>query len=338
VLGVILLGAFIYVATDKRRITMAINDPKAVVKIDGEEVRIEAPGATITLRAGTHDMEVRWGDGQFQTRRFVVRRGDNEDLRVEYEPTRNDGVTASREKPSEAAPKPGTGADSTGPTRQITNSIGMKLTPIPAGEFLMGSDESDEDAIDAEFLDKAAGKKQKHRVRITRPFYLGVTEVTRGQFRRFVDEASYQTEAEKDGRGGYGWDEKTEKVEANPKFTWRNAGFEQTDHHPVVNVSWNDAQAFIAWLSRKEGKSYRLPTEAEWEYACRAGTTTRFSFGDDQEGLAAFGNIADATAKEKYPKWTWALAGRDGYVYTAPVGRYNPNAWGLFDMHGNVWE
>ncbi len=224
--------------------------------------------------------------------------------------------------------------------KEWTNSIGMKLALIPAGEFLMGSDESDPDAYDDEFVDKAAGKMQKHRVRITRPFYLGVTEVTRGQFRRFVDEAGYQTEAEKkDSKGGYGWNEATKQFEQDPKFTWQNAGFEQTDDHPVVNVSWNDAQAFVAWLSRKEGKTYRLPTEAEWEYACRAGTTTRYVFGDDPEGMAAFGNIADGTLKEKYPNWQWAtIAARDGYVYTAPVGRYKSNKWGLFDMHGNVYE
>jgi formylglycine-generating enzyme required for sulfatase activity len=102
-------------------------------------------------------------------------------------------------------------------------------------------------------------------------------------------------------------------------------------------VSWNDAVAFAAWLSRKEGATYRLPTEAEWEDACRAGTTTRYSCGDDPEGLVAVGNIADGTAKEKYPEWT-TIAARDGYVYTAPVGRSHPNAWGLFDLHGNVWE
>ena len=155
-------------------------------------------------------------------------------------------------------------------------------------------------------------------MRITRPFYLGATEVTRGQFRRFVDEAGYQTEAEKDGKGGYGWNEEKKTFEQDPRYTWQNAGFEQTDEHPVVNVSWNDAVAFAAWLSRKEGRTYRLPTEAEWEYACRAGTTTRYSSGDDPEGLAAVGNV--------------------GGKGTAPVGRYNPNAWGLFDMHGNVWE
>jgi sulfatase modifying factor 1 len=104
-----------------------------------------------------------------------------------------------------------------------------------------------------------------------------------------------------------------------------------------VNVSWNDAQAFVAWLSRKEGKTYRMPAEAEWEYACRAGSTRRYSFGDDSEGLAAMGNVADGTAKEKFPDLT-TIAARDGFVDTAPVGRYNANAWGLYDMHGNVWE
>ncbi len=223
------------------------------------------------------------------------------------------------ERAATAAPTPDTKpAGPTAPLREITNSIGMKLVLIPAGVFMMGSDENFPYAQDDEVVVDAAGKKQKHRVRITRPFYLGATEVTRGQFRRFVDEAGYQTEAEKDGKGGYGWNEEKKRFEQDPRYTWQIAGFEQTDEHPVVNVSWNDAVAFAAWLSRKEGATYRLPTEAEWEYACRAGTTSRYSSGDDPKGLAAVGNI-------------------DGKG-TVPVGRYNPNAWGLFDMHGNVWE
>ena len=103
------------------------------------------------------------------------------------------------------------------------------------------------------------------------------------------------------------------------------------------NVSWNDAQAFAAWLGRKEGNPYRLPTEAEWEYACRAGTTSLWSIGDDEEDLAAVGNISDGTAKEKYSDRP-GLVARDGYIFTAPVGRFRQNAFGLFDMHGNVWE
>ena len=130
----------------------------------------------------------------------------------------------------------------------------------------------------------------------------------------------------------------TKKYQFNGKYSWRNAGFEQTDEHPVVNVSWNDAVAFCKWLSRKEGKTYRLPTEAEWEYACRAGTTTRYYSGDDPETLAKVGNVADATAKAKFANWKYTIKASDGYVFTAPVGQFTPNAFGLYDMHGNAWQ
>ena len=122
-------------------------------------------------------------------------------------------------------------------------------------------------------------------------------------------------------------------------YNWLHTGFEQTDDHPVVNASRNDAEAFVSWLSQKEGKKYRLPTEAEWEYACRAGTTTRFNIGDDASGLTVAGNIVDGTFKDRYPDdGPKAVQGRDGYVYTAPVARFQQNAFGLYDMHGNVWE
>jgi sulfatase modifying factor 1 len=214
------------------------------------------------------------------------------------------------------------------PGEVITNSIGMKLTLIPAGEFWMGAAKSEGGQDD---------EQPVHRVRITRPFYLGQFEVTRGQFAQFVSDQSYKTEAEQDGKGGYGTDDKGNWTQ-KPEYTWRNPGFAQTDDHPVVNVSWHDADAFCKWLSRKEGKTYRLPTEAEWEYACRAGTTTPYFHGADPEGLAAVGNVADGTAKAKFSSWSWTINARDGYVYTAPVGKFRPNAFGLYDMHGNVWE
>ena len=212
----------------------------------------------------------------------------------------------------------------------VTNSLGMKLVLIPAGEFLMGSDDSDKDAYDFE--------KPRHRVRISRPFSLGVHEVTRGQFRRFVESGIYRTEAEREGKGSYGFNEEKKIWEHAPKYTWRDTGFTQGEDHPVVNVSWDDAVSFCAWLGRIEGRTYRLPTEAEWEYACRWGMTTRFWVGDDAESLAGVGNVADGTAKAKYPEWTEAMAARDGFVFTAPVGRLRPNPFGLFDMHGNVYE
>ena len=125
----------------------------------------------------------------------------------------------------------------------------------------------------------------KHKVRITKPFYLGTYHVTRGQFRQFVSAAGYKTDVETSGKPMTGWDREKKNLgmrypaweSGKPKlsdkdYSWRNPGFEQTDEHPVVNVSWNDAVAFCKWLSKKEGKTYRLPTEAEWEYACRAGT------------------------------------------------------------------
>ena len=111
----------------------------------------------------------------------------------------------------------------------------------------------------------------------------------------------------------------------------------------MVIVSWNDALAYCKLLNEREGlkryDGYRLPTEAEWEYACRAGTTSRYQFGDDPETLALVGNIADGTLKAEYPNWKWpTIAARDGFINTAPVGQFRPNAFNLYDMHGNVWE
>ena len=235
-----------------------------------------------------------------------------------------------------------------GGKKQITNSIGMKLTLIPAGEFKMGSGESAEDT--AAFFNKTYGEnllradafkdeQPQHRVRITKPFYLGTYHVTRGQFRQFVVDTGYKTDAEKgDTPSAFGWDPDAKRFEYNNRYSWRKVGFEQTDEHPVVNVSWNDAVAFCKWLSRKEGKTYRLPSEAEWEYACRAGTTTRYFSGDDPETLSTFGNVADATAKAKFPYWRYTLKASDGYMFTAPVGSFQPNAFGLYDMHGNAWQ
>jgi formylglycine-generating enzyme required for sulfatase activity len=233
--------------------------------------------------------------------------------------------------------------------KQITNSIGMKLTLIPSGEFMMGSRESAEET--AAFFNKTYGSNAlkavyfenehpQHRVRITKQFYLGTYHVTRGQFRQFVADTGYKTDAENRvaGFNGFGCDPNTKKLGDDEKYSWRNVGFEQTDEHPVLNVSWNDAMAFCKWLSHKEGKTYRLPTEAEWEYACRAGTTTRYFSGDDPETLAKVGNVADAAIQAQFPAWKLTIKANDGYAFTAPVGKFKPNAFGLYDMHGNAWQ
>ena len=228
----------------------------------------------------------------------------------------------------------------------LTNSIGMKMAPIPADDFMMGSAVSAKDVAQAFknygalSLDEFEDEHPRHRVRITRPFHLGIHEVTVGQFRKFIEETGYRTDAEKgiEFEGAFGFDPETGELGESKVYSWRNVGFERTDEHPVVNVSWNDAMAFCKWLSRKESKSYRLPTEAEWEYACRAGTATRYYHGNDPQGLAAVGNVADATAKEKFPDWDWSIKARDGYVFSSPVGAFQPNAFGLYDMHGNAYE
>jgi formylglycine-generating enzyme required for sulfatase activity len=212
-----------------------------------------------------------------------------------------------------------------------TNSLGMAFVLVPAGKFTRGSPESEPDRQEEE--------GPPHEVTLTRPFYLGRHEVTVAAFRRFVEEAGYQTQAERDGAGGWGYDAREQKfVGRHPAYTWRNPGYDQTDAHPVINVSWYDAVAFCEWLSKKEGRRYELPTEAEWEYACRAGTTTRFSTGDDPASLQGVANLADAAFLGKFPAASYAVGWNDSEPFAAPVGRYKPNPWGIYDLHGNVWE
>lgn len=227
------------------------------------------------------------------------------------------------------------------PGQPYENSIGLKLAWIPAGEFFMGSTAADLDKVarfDPSFRKEYVPEEQpRHKVGITRPFYLGLYDVTKAQFARFVQEQNYTTEAERDGQGGLGYNQAQGNFARGPQYTWRNAGFPQDDNHPVVNVTWNDAVAFCQWLSRKEQQAYRLPTEAEWEYACRAGSQTLFQHGDDPEGLALVGNVADGTGKATLSNLN-AISAKDGYVFTSPAGRFKANAFGLYDMHGSVWQ
>jgi formylglycine-generating enzyme required for sulfatase activity len=172
-----------------------------------------------------------------------------------------------------------------GAEQEFTNSLGMRLKYIPRGTFRMGSPETDKKADSDE--------RKQHPVKITRPFYMAIHTVTVEQFRQFVKEAKYK---------------------------WKDDG-QRADHHPIVNVSWHDAIEFCKWLSRKEGRAYDLPTEAEWEYSCRAGTQTAYYFGDDA------GKLSD-----------YAWYDKNAGSGTHEVGLKKPNAWGLFDMHGNVWQ
>src|SRR5690606_37963436 len=130
---------------------------------------------------------------------------------------------------------------------------------------------------------------------------------------------------EKDGKGGSGYDTATGKFEQRAEYTWRSAGFSRENNHPVVNISWNDAKAFCDWLSKKEGKTYRLLTEAEWEYACRAGTTTRYHFGVSEALLGTYAWFVNSAEEIK-----------EKYAHEVALKPANP--FGLYDMHGNVFE
>lgn len=250
-----------------------------------------------------------------------------------------------------AAQRPRT-ANAAAPSKEITNSVGMTLELIPAGEFMMGGGDKAEDlvkvfpqyGIAADFL---ADEFPQHRVRITKPFYFSKFETTNGQFRQFVEATGYKTQAERDdaskrGPGGWGFNQETQQFEGrDPKYNWRNPGFPTPDDQPVVDVTWNDAVAFCDWLSKKEGKQYHLPSEAQWEYAARGGTKTRYWSGNDPDSLAKIANTADAEFYGKFPNYyprDKTIAAHDGFALPAPVGSYPPNPFGLCDVHGNVWE
>jgi formylglycine-generating enzyme required for sulfatase activity len=228
-------------------------------------------------------------------------------------------------------------------SRQRAFPIEMVL--IPAGEFWMGSAEPAEALVRcfAEYHYPAAyfaDEYPQHRVRSTRPFLLGKYEVTVGQWRTFAKETAYRTEAERDGTGGWGYNPLSQRCEGRRlRFNWINTGFEQTERHPVVNVSFNDAIAFCQWLSICEGRRYRLPTEAEWEYACRAGTQTRYAMGDNPADLLNRSRTLDPAAADVSQHVHELEIVADGLIaFTCPVGCFPANDFGLHDMHGNVWE
>jgi formylglycine-generating enzyme required for sulfatase activity len=210
---------------------------------------------------------------------------------------------------------------------------GPAMVVIPAGEFQMGSPEGE------------AGRnsdERRHRVKIGQAFALGQYEVTVGEFKRFAEATSYRTDAEKNAGGKEGCliayrEGSQSKYGYQAGYSWKNPNFKQGDDHPVVCVSWNDAVAYVKWLSKEMGQSYRLPTEAEWEYAARAGTTGARYWGDDPNQACRYASVADQTAKQTFLDLAIHEC-TDSYVYTAPVGAFQPNSWKLYDMLGNVWE
>jgi len=173
-----------------------------------------------------------------------------------------------------------------------------------------------------------------------KPFALGKTEVTVAQWREFARASGYQTQAERNvnAQGCFTWEPADTPWAWRDGRSWREPGWSPKDNEPVVCISWVDAQAYVRWLDQHSGvKGWRLPSEAEWEYAARAGSTTRRPWGDD-EVSCAYANGTDRTIGPRGRAWTEIALCKDGYWFAAPVGRYRPNAWGLHDMLGNVWE
>ncbi len=189
-------------------------------------------------------------------------------------------------------------------TLDLGDNVTLKLLHIPAGKFIMGSPSDMTDREDDEGLppDRWVDGRPQFEVTISKPFYMGMYEVTVDQYEQFVKNTG-----------------------TKHREPW---AFKQTGDHPVVDVSWADARAFCEWLSEKSGKTVVLPTEAQWEYACRAGSGTRFYFGDNDKELGYYAwYIRNSMGEEDRDLWS-----------THPVGLKRPNPWGLYDMHGNAWE
>jgi len=203
-----------------------------------------------------------------------------------------------------------------------------ELVVIPPGSFTMGASKAA--AVRAGVPSKfAARERPAHIVRVGAALAVGKFPVTRGEFARFVETTRYAAP-----RGCY-------VPDANGALTyaaagsWRDPGFAQTDRDPVVCVSWDDATAYATWLSRETHRRYRLPTEAEWEYAARGGLPAARWWGDARADQCRYANGADLTSKQRFPGWTVAAC-QDGYVFTSPVGSFAANPFGLHDMLGNA--
>jgi formylglycine-generating enzyme required for sulfatase activity len=212
-------------------------------------------------------------------------------------------------------------AEAPAPFRDCDACPEMQL--LPAGEILMG----------------ARGGDPRHApqvaIKIARPFAIARFEVTREQFREFVRDAEFET-----GTGCQTWNEERTRFAVDHNRGWANPGRprEPRDDHPVACVSWTEAAAYAAWLAKKTERPYRLPSEAEWEYAARAGSARRFPWGENPDDACQYANLYDESTREIYPLGEQPALCRDGFADLAPVGALRPNAFGLFDMIGNVAE
>ena len=204
-----------------------------------------------------------------------------------------------------------------------------EMVVVPAGSFTMGSPASEKD--------RRNNEGPQHVVTIARPFAVGRFQVTVEQFAAFVAETGHDV-------GSSCWTFEDGKPQERQGRSWRNPGFEQAGKHPAVCLSWADATAYVDWMSRKTGKTYRLLSEAEWEYVARArtepGAYPRYWFGNEEKDLCRYANAFDQEAKSKIPGTSgWTIAPcNDGHAYTAPAGSFPANGFGLYDMAGNTWQ
>ncbi|WP_336041252.1 formylglycine-generating enzyme family protein [Acinetobacter dispersus] len=212
-----------------------------------------------------------------------------------------------------------------------------EMTVIPAGSYQMGGtlEEQEREGVPAQ---ARPYELPQHQVNVTKPFAMASYETTVAQFQQFQKETGWEVQGCRSWEVRDGEYNMWYRKDLNPS----NPGFAQTAQDPVVCVRREDGQAFAAWLSEKTGKTYRLPTEAEWEYAARAGTSTAFYWGNDPERDQAckYANVLDvSTTSTETNTATWrAFNCNDGYAYTAPVGSFLPNAFGLYDVLANARE
>lgn len=204
------------------------------------------------------------------------------------------------------------------------------MVVVPAGRFVMGSVPGEEER--EELAEEFRNRSQPQRSVTVKSFLAGRFEVTRGQYRMFAEATGRSSDACFVWTGA--------RFEMDRAKGWRNPGYAQDDLHPATCVSWEDASAYAKWLGQQTGRHYRLLTEAEWEYAARAGTTTTRSWGDAAGMSCDYANGADLSTLAQVPGASnWSAANcNDRHAYTARVGSYRPNAFGLYDMLGNVEE
>ena len=351
-IGLVALAAILMLGRPKTtlvvlNIDVDVTDESLEFVLDGEQIAGKSLQAPVALTVGDHKLIVKRNGEIIRRYAFTVSGDETQPLvlKDETKPPRPEAppfaiapFTAEQARQHQEA-----WAKYLGVPVEYENSLSMKFMLIPPGEFMMGSTEEEiaeglAGTTNSRLTEWLRSEGPQHRVRIAKPFYLGAHEVTVGQFRAFVETSGYKTQAETDGKGGAPAGVAKAWQSRRPEYNWRTPSFDQTDEHPAVQLTWNDGTAFCDWLTDKEGVRYTLPTEAQWEYACRAGTTTEYWVGEDPEQQRDIGNVTDTSFNEQFSFQGNAVDFDDGHVFTAPVMTYRANPFGIYDMCGNVWE